>query len=367
MDIRKLSKVPHLLELNRVERLYTGGSLLDKWQNLEVKGESTQSEEFIASTIEYIGPKKDVTDKGISRTKLADGSFINLQKLINLDKKAFLGERYYNKCDQDQMGILARVGDTTVRLVMQVHPTSEAAKRYLNFPTGKTEAWYIVDTRENDGFSPCFYAGFKKHVTKSLWRNLFEKQDVSGMLDCLHKIDISKGDVVLIESGMAHAMGAGSLFLEIHEACDYTIRVEKNYSVRPITDEEMHNGIGFDNMFELFSYQTYSKEEIIAKTVMKRRDTIKDTNGVLETVINYDDTDRFSSKLLELNGTFLLPQFDGHYIIISVRNSIELEFDEGRLLIPQGRGVFVPANCKNLKAIGKAELLIAYPFDVRRS
>lgn len=363
MNIRKLSEIPHLLELNRVERLYTGGSLLDKWQKLEINKDSTLSEEFIASTIEYMGPKKDVIENGISRTKLSDGTYINLQKLINLDKKAFLGERYYNKCDQNQMGVLARVGDTTVRLVMQVHPTRVGARRYLNFPTGKTEAWYIVDTREEDGFKPCFYAGFKKHVTKSLWRKLFEEQDVSGMLDCLHKIEIKKGDIILIESGMAHAMGAGSLFLEIHEACDYTIRVEKNYSVRPITDEEMHNGIGFDNMFELFSYKTYSKEEIITKTVMKKRNDITKPGGKLTTVISYKDTNCFSAKLLELNGSFLLPQFDGHYIIISVNNSVELEFDEGRLFIPQGRGVFVPANCKHLSANGRGELFIAYPFE----
>ncbi|MBN2558949.1 MAG: hypothetical protein JXB33_09375 [Clostridia bacterium] len=360
----KLHTVPHLLELNRVERLYTGGRLLDKWQGLGSRGDSTMSEEFIASTIEYIGPKKDVIDRGISRTRLGNGEFINLQDLINLDREAFLGIRYYKKCDNNQMGVLARVGDSSVRLILQVHPTGEGAVKYLGFPTGKTEAWYIVDTREDEGVRPCFYAGFKKHVTKTLWRELFDRQDVDGMLGCLHKIDISAGDVVLIESGMVHAMGPGSLFLEVHEACDYTIRVERNYSVRPITDEEMHYGIGFDAMFELFSYKTYTREEIVEKTVMKRRTDMESAGSILETLVDYKDTERFSMKLLTLDGEFLLPGFDGHYILIGTRGSTNLEFEGGALTVPQGRGVFVPASCRGIRALGKGELLIAYPFKV---
>lgn len=364
MIIKKLSTIPHLLEPNRVERLYTGGRLLDKWQGLESRDDSTMSEEFIASTIEYIGPKKDVIEKGISRTKLENGDFINLQNLINLDKESFLGERYHEKCDDNQMGVLARVGDSSVRLILQVHPTGEGAVKYLNFPTGKTEAWYIVDTRENEGVKPCFYAGFKEHVTKVLWRELFDKQDVDAMLNCLHKIDITAGDVILIESGMVHAMGPGSMFLEVHEACDYTIRVERNYSVRPITDEEMHYGIGFDAMFELFSYKTYTREEIVKKTVMKRKTDIETPEGLLETLVDYSDTERFSMKLLTLNGEFSLPVFEGHYILISTKGSLKLRFEDGLISVPQGRGVFVPANCKKLDALGQGELLIAYPFKV---
>lgn len=33
-EYQALSRTPLVLELNRVQRLYTGGSLLDRWQGL---------------------------------------------------------------------------------------------------------------------------------------------------------------------------------------------------------------------------------------------------------------------------------------------------------------------------------------------
>ncbi len=363
MDISKLSSRPHLLELNRVERLYTGGQLLDRWQGLEVKGDSTESEEFIASTVKYIGPKKDVIDDGISRTKLEDGSYINLQELIKLDKNAMLGEKYSFACEDGQMGVLARVGDSLVRLVVQVHPTAEKAQKYLNYPVGKSEAWYIVDTREIDGEHPYLYAGFKKGITKKIWQDIFYRQDTQEMLNCMHRIEVNKGDVILIDSGMPHAMGAGCLFLEVHEACDYTIRVEKNYAVRKLSDDELHYGAGFEAMFDMFNYKTYTTEEIREKVIMKRKVIEKTDTAMLFKAIDYNDTDRFKMSLLVLNGQYLLPQFDGHYIIITTKGNIKFKFADGEMTAPQGRGIFVPADCRELKAEGNGEILIAYPFN----
>ena len=364
MDVNKLSERPHVLELNRVERLYTGGKLLDKWQGIEIKEDSTESEEFIASTVKYIGPKKDVIDDGISRTKLSDGSYINLQQLIMMDKEAMLGKKYSKECEDGQMGVLSRVGDSLVRLVIQVHPTAEKARKYLNYPVGKTEAWYILDTREVNGDHPYIYAGFKKNVTKELFEEAFYRQDTQAMLNYMHRIEVNRGDVILIESGMPHAMGAGCLFLEVHEACDYTIRVEKNYSVRELTDDELHYGAGFEAMFDMFNYKTYSDEEILEKVIMKQTVLDKTTDATLSKAIDYNDTERFKISLLSLNGQYTLPEFDGHYVIITTKGDIKLKFAEGETLAEQGRGIFVPANCTNLTVEGNGEILIAYPFNI---
>ena len=300
-------------------------------------------------------------ENGISRTRLADGSYINLKNLIALDETAFLGERYAGRT-HGQSGVLARVGDSTVRLVIQVHPDAEAAQKYLQFPSGKAEAWVILDSREINGVAPFLYAGFKKGVTKEKWRALFDAQDVPGMLDCMHRIPVKTGDVVLVEAGMPHAMGSGCLFLEIHEACDYTFRLEKQYAVRPLSDEEMHYGIGYDAMFDIFHYDTYTADEIRDKYVMKPKIIGRNENGVLSQILTYENTPRFSARVLDLSGTYTLPDFDGHYIIISARGETELLCDGGAKTIPQGRGVFVPANAKGIQARGNGELVIAYPF-----
>ncbi|MHB1393329.1 MAG: mannose-6-phosphate isomerase [Clostridia bacterium] len=360
MNHTYLSKEPIVLELNRVERLYTGGKLLDKWQGLTPEIDSSKSEEFLISTVEYIGPGKELIENGISRTKIDDGSFINLKKLIDQDANAFLGDKYAKICN-NQSGVLARVGDSIVRLVIQVHPDAHDAKKYLGFPSGKAEAWYILDSREIDGVTPHLYAGFKTGVTKKIWRELFDKQDVPGMLDCMHRIEVKNGDVIVIEAGMPHAMGAGCLFLEIHEPCDYTIRLEKNYSVRPLKDNELHYGLGYDTMFEFFHYNTYSREAIEKKFLMKTNLVNHQTGGNLYDIITYDNIDRFCARKLVLNDNFKVPEFEGHFIMITAKGDVELSYDGGSKIVPQGRGVFVPAKVRGLSARGAGELIIAYP------
>lgn len=48
----ELAKIPHVLELNRIKRAYTGGKLLDEWQRLEHAEDGNMSEEFLISTVE---------------------------------------------------------------------------------------------------------------------------------------------------------------------------------------------------------------------------------------------------------------------------------------------------------------------------
>jgi mannose-6-phosphate isomerase class I len=69
-------------------------------------------------------------------------------------------------------------------------------------------------------------------------------------------------------------------------------------------------------------------------------------------------------KKVVLNGGVLLPQFEGHYLIAMAKGTVALEYDGGVLNVPQGRGVFVPASCGNLNAVGNGELILAYPFMV---
>lgn len=360
-DDRELSKRPLLLELNRVQRLYTGGRLLNRWQGLAEGEDSVDSEEFLASTVEYIGFGKPV-ENGLSRTRLDDGAFVTVKKLIAGQPEAFLGARYAGCC-QGHMGVQARAGDSNVRLVIQCHPTGEKARRYFHIPFGKAEAWVIVDTRTVDGIGPHLYCGFRPGVTRQKWRELFEKQDVEGMLACLYRFDVKRGDTILIPAGMPHAMGSGCLFAEIHEPCDYTIRPERNYLVKTLSDEEMHYGLGFETMLDFFDYTTYDEQairKVCFPAPLVKRETAQST---LTSLLRYENTPRFAIDRLSVRGEDTLPPFDGHYILISEHARFRLSWDGQSLEVPQGRCVFVPAGVKTMRACGEADILIAYPFQ----
>ena len=59
------TKIPHVLNLNRVKRAYIGGALLDQWQGLENPSDSNWSEEFLISTVEVTNEQK-AAQEGLS-------------------------------------------------------------------------------------------------------------------------------------------------------------------------------------------------------------------------------------------------------------------------------------------------------------
>ena len=366
---QELSKIPLLTNFNRVERFYTGGKLLDEWQGIpEYTGshagaDSHMSEEFMVSTIKYIGTGNP-PENGISMV-LAPGNNgkKNLYNLINSEPELFLGSRYAGLC-HGHAGVQLRAGDTTSRLIIQCHPNNEQARTFFNIPFGKTEAWYIVNTREINNEKAHVYCGFKPGITKEKWREFFQTQDTQGMLDCLHRFEVKTGDCFLLKAGTPHAIGSGCLFVELHQPCDVTLRTERNFTPVPLTDEQMHYGPGFDVLFDCFDYTGRNREQTLAYVFMRPAEESVLEEGTVYSMFGYDKTADFSMKKIVLNGRVSLPQFEGHYLITPIKGPVALEYDGGVLNVPQGRGVFVPASCGKLKAYGKAELILAYPFKV---
>ncbi len=362
MEMRTLARTPLVLEHNRVQRLYTGGKLLNCWQGLPEGEDGVDSEEFLLSTTEYIGFGHPA-ENGLSRTGLPDGSYAVLRQLIAADPEAFLGAAYAPLC-HGHSGVQVRVGDSNVRLVIQCHPTAEKARQYFHIPFGKTEAWVIAGTRTVNGAAPHLYCGFRPGVTRRQWETLFQKQDTAGMLACMYRFEVQTGDVILIPAGMPHAMGSGCLFIEIHEPCDYTIRPERNYLTKTLTDEEMHYGLGFAAMLDCFDYTTYTEEAVRARCFPQAVVERQDAQSTLASLLCYKDTPRFAVKRLSLRGRAVLPGFEGHFALVTEHGDVQLSWDGGTARVPQGRGIFVPAGVRGLAAEGEGELLLTYPFQL---
>ena len=357
-----LSKIPHVMELNRVKRAYTGGKLLDMWQGIENPKDGNYPEEFLSSTVEVTNADK-AFQEGLSKTILPSGETMTLKDLIAEDYEAMLGKDYMDKKD---VCVSARVGDSTVRLVLQCHPDSGFAQEHLNFPNGKAEAWYIVETREVDGKKPVLHVGFKKGVTRDIWYDLFLKQDIQGMLDCMHTLDVHAGGVYFVPAGMPHCLGSGSVFLEIHEPCDYTFRLEKDYlPTRKFSDFELHYGLGNDLLMDAFHYDTYTEEEIKKICILDDSLLFKASNASAHEIVSYEQAGRFKVDKYTFTGEVTLPDFEGHRIAITVEGDTTFSANGHDAVAKQGRAVFLPYGATNatLKANGEGEriVLVCYP------
>lgn len=320
----------------RVYRSYYGGENLDKMEGKETVKKARFPEDWLCSVTKAFNPGRNVQNEGLSI--LDDGRY--LIDVINENKPAMLG-------DNDCMSLLFKLLDSAERLVIQVHPTNEFAEEHFNSKFGKTECWYIL----ND--SGYVYIGFKPNVTKEHFKDIFERQDIEAMLDCLHKFEVHKGDIIFVSGGVPHAIGADCFLAELQEPTDLMVIPERvTPSGIKLTDEKLHGGLGFEKMFDCFCYDGADWEET-RKRYFKTAKAVDDTE---KEIINKSMTDKFSLSELEVRESYV-KNIDDYAIFLVLEGSGECN---GVQLQSYDRA-FVPSTEKILAFKGQMKLLLCQP------
>ncbi len=239
------------LNENRVYRPFVGGMLLDEFNSNKNAQDGHYPERWICST-----------------TCTADGKGVSVS-----DENKLLTDIIDEPHD-----ILVKLIDSYTRLMIQVHPDDEYAKAHFNSRYGKKEAWYILGTRVINGQEPYVFLGFKEGVTKEKWIEIFEKQDIKEMENCLHKINVKEGDTFLIPGKVPHAMGSGVFFAEVQQPTDLTLRTECfSPDGRKMSEDDLHCGTSNEVLFDCFNYDGDTLKNTLAKYKIER-----DGNVVLE-------------------------------------------------------------------------------------
>ncbi len=234
-------------------RTYRGGKLIAALHGVEAE-DSHFPEEWLLSTVVARNPGREGIVEGLSTLEETGVAF---RDYLKKDPEGLLGR------GRMETGVLMKLLDAAERLAVQVHPSREDAMRYFHSPFGKAECWHILGGRDIDGRKPCIYFGFQKDVTREKWTELFFRQDIQGMLDCLHRIEVRAGETYLIRGGVPHAIGAGCFLAEIQEPTDLTLRTERvgpNGAMLP--DQSCHQGIGFEKMLDCFDYDGCDLDDI---------------------------------------------------------------------------------------------------------
>lgn len=251
---QELFEKPWRLKTNKIQYLIKGGELLKTFFEYEDK-DNLCSQAWIASTVTSAVNGAE----GLSMVETEEGEFF-LKDLIEANPKQTLGTDHMARW-KTSMGVLIKVLNSRDRLLVQAHPDAEKAKKYFHSDFGKTESWYVLDLDEKEK-SHCIYAGFKPGVTREGFRHLIEVQDTAGILDCLYRFEIQKGQVILIPAGLPHALGAGSLIVEIQEPVDLTLRAERILpDGRVLPEESLHSGIGLEGLLDCFDFTSRTREQ----------------------------------------------------------------------------------------------------------
>ncbi len=320
----------------RVYRAYCGGKNIDVMTGAENPQDSSFPEDWLASVTKAFNPGRNVENEGLSKTE----NDVLLKDLIESNKEQMIGNR-------ESMSILFKLLDASERLVIQVHPTVEFAKKYFNSPYGKTECWYIL----NDG--GYVYLGFKPGITKEYMQELFFKQDVEAMLSCMHRFDVKKGDFIFVAGGVPHAIGKGCFLAELQEPTDLMVIPEKvTPSGVELAEEKLHCGLGYDKMFECFSYEGANVEETKKKYFLSP----KQIDENIKVIADERVTDKFKLFEIQVDGKYVYPMMSYGIALV-----IEGEGEISNVHVKAGDRLFIPENEKEIRIEGQIKILVCRP------
>ncbi|MBE6906918.1 MAG: mannose-6-phosphate isomerase [Ruminococcaceae bacterium] len=335
----------------RVWRTYKGGKRIDEWRGRTPGTDSNFPEDWIASTVMASNPGRGKIPEGLSRVLNLPGQ-PKLKTLFEEDPEGWFGAAHAEKFGS-VLGILIKMIDAGERLTIQVHPDKDYAKQVFHSDYGKTEAWYILG-----GEDACIYFGFKPGITRQRWKALFDQQDISGMLECLHRIPVKPGDSYLICGGVPHAIGQGCFLVEVQEPTDYTMRTEL---VTPgglhIHLNQCHQGVGFEKMLDCFHYEGLSLEETRKRWKVEPQVTSLPC-CTITSLIDARYTKLFSMRSLLVEGKCILqrPQRLSAFAVLSGSGSASN--GEETLFLKQGDYLVVPAGVQNLQLAGESFHLV---------
>lgn len=198
---------------NLPSRFFAGGEAIARWRGVPPEPRWAP-EDWVASITTLFGE----AEAGL--TRLPDGSW--LRDAIAADPEGYLGPDHAARWGADT-ALLVKLLDAGQRLPVHCHPGREFARRHLDCPYGKTEAWVVIETR---GPRPVVHLGFRDDVDAADLAWLVESQASDAMLAAMHEVPVQPGDAILVPAGLPHSIGAGVFVLELQEPTDLSVLME---------------------------------------------------------------------------------------------------------------------------------------------
>lgn len=288
---------------NRVWRTYQGGKQLDIIEGKENPADTSFPEDWIGSTVEARNIGREHISEGLAMVPQENGKSVAFRDLLQADPAFYLGEENNTPRSLDDIPLVKYL-DSATRLHFQAHPTREFAQQRLGSPRGKTEAYVILEIRDEVS-EPYIYAGFQRSPSRDELKSWIENQDIDSIEKCFDRIPVKPGDVFLLPGGRPHALGEGILMLEIMEPSDLAVRFEFERCGYVIPEKARFMDKGIETALDVFNFDPVPPEHIDSEFRCLPTVLVNDTNGnTLEELIGPDKTSCFTVKRAEVKASF---------------------------------------------------------------
>ncbi|NLB68461.1 MAG: mannose-6-phosphate isomerase [Lentisphaerae bacterium] len=235
-------------------------------------------------------------------------------------------------CEETRFPLLVKLIDANKTLSVQVHPNEENALRYGGEP--KTEMWYFLDASEDSHV----YAGLKRGTTVRGFQEAIKRNKVP---DSLEKIEVQAGKAMFIPGGLVHAIGAGSLIMEVQQNSDTTYRI---YDWGHLGTEGKPRELHVPRALEVVDWRAFATG---LETPFKI-----DTGNIKNKRERVIRSDIFTMERYTLNEPELISHDDSSFKILFAKNgAVNISWDSGTELIECGRSCLIPANMPDYSLI----------------
>ena len=342
---------------NRVLRLYTGGSGIDRLCGNPEPADTRFPENWIASCIEGNGRAYHSPGHGISRIEY-EGALVSFPEFLHCHAEEILGSAHLASYGETP-AVLVKLLDSAEQLPMQVHPTRADAKTYFHADYGKTEAWLVLSTREIGGEKPYLLVGFNEALEKET----FIRESLAGEyrtgLGMLNRIAVRPGDVIVIRGGLPHAIGPGVTMVEVMEPSDLVIVPEINCCGLQLNEKQRFAGIAPEDAMRLFDFTPRTEAEVRAFCTPEEQVVEQRKNGILKTDIPYESCGYFAVQELRFRESWRMDFPKEHSFRIGVL--CEGEVSVNGLELKRGENFLIPHCLDSADIRGEGKILFVLP------
>ena len=165
---------------------------------------------------DVIGESWELSAHPDGQSRIAEGYYKGMlfNDYLSIIGKEALG---WKSQAQDRFPLLIKFIDAKQALSIQIHPDDEYALENEN-EYGKNEMWYVLDAEPG----AYLYCGLSRASSKE---EIEERIKNNTITEILNKIEVKKGDVVMVKAGTIHAIGAGIFICEIQQNSNCTYRM----------------------------------------------------------------------------------------------------------------------------------------------
>ena len=323
-------------------------------------------EDWVGSTVQARNPGSHYRPgEGLALIAPGSGDPVTLKSVIEAHPEEMLGPSHVREFGTNA-ALLVKILDAALRLMIHAHPSKAFAAEHLGSCFGKTEAWFVLDTRP-DVVDPAVLIAFREEVSRARYRAMIDAQDVASMIGVMHRVPVKAGDVVYVRAGLPHAIGGGVFLVELQEPTDYSIMLERsapNYKFGP---GESFLGLDESLVLSVIDHRVYSIEDVRRELLIRPRLVRSEGESTESELLGYDTTECFAGRSLDVRGNLTGDTEGRYFLLIVLRGEGSMRHAGGEIPLRRGMQIFVPASvgAHEFRSTGGMNMFKSLPAQVR--